>query len=259
MKTKLTVVAAIAVALTFTACKKTAGPEGPQGAAGASGPVLTGNLKGYISHYDLSGVKIQSGLSGDTVKIDGTGNIAITDANGLYTFAGLTTGNYNLSINKPLFGSTKIQSIAFSGGSDLYRNANICKIPTTNVTAFVATATVVSSINYINFSGTITAAPYAQAVVVYVGNQGSTNVSATSGSNITYYTINVAANATSFSKNIPTYEFYDVNYASGNVAYFAAYMIGANFNASSYNDLTNNRTVFTAISPAPITTSVTLQ
>ncbi len=260
MKTKFKLLAALAVTVALTSCKKPdAGPAGPTGSQGPGGPVLTGNLKGYITHYDVSGVKMLTNLSGDTVKIDGTSNIAVTDANGMYVFNGLTTGNYNLTINKSSFGSTKVQSIPFAGGGDLYRNANLSRIPTTNVTSATAITATILSINNITVSGTITPQPFVQTVIIFVGNPGSTSVSGNSGSNITAYTQNVTPNATTFSKNIPTYEFYDLGYASGNVANFAAYMVGSNTNASTYVDITNNRTVYTAISAAPATASVMLQ
>ncbi len=260
MKTKTTVVAALAVVMALSSCKKQAGPAGADGTQGPSGPALTGNLKGYITNYDVSGVKMLNNLSGDTVKIDGTSTMAVTDANGMYTFSGITTGNYNLSISKAGFGNTKIQNISFTGGTnDLYRNANISKTPTTNVTNVTAITTTLATINNITISGSVTPQPYAQTVIIFVGNPGALSTSAASGNNINYYTLNVAANNTSFTKNIPTYEFYDVNYASGNTAYFAVYMIGANTNASSYIDFTNNRAVFTAISSTPANASVVLQ
>lgn len=265
MKTKTTIVATLLAVSALVSCKKPdAGPAGPAGAQGPAGPILTGNLKGYISHYDLSGVKMQTGLAGDTVKIDGTNTISITDANGMYAFNGLTTGNYNLTITKPSFGSTKIQNISFTGGSnDLFRNANISKIPTTNITSLVATQTMVTTnsvaVNNINFSGTVTPQNFSQTVIIFVGNVGATNVSAASGNNISYYTFNLNANATTFNKNVPTAEFYDLGYVSGGSAYFTGYMIGANTNASSYVDFSNNRTVFTAISALPVNANVVLQ
>lgn len=260
MKTKLAMATTLVIALGFIGCKKgDTGPSGAQGTSGAGGPVLTGNLKGYISHYDLSGVKMQSGLGGDTVKVDNTSIFAVTDANGMFSFSGVTTGDYNLTISKLGFGSTKIQSISFSGGADLYRNANLSRIPTTNVTIANAVTATITSINNITVSGTITPQPFVQTVVIFVANPGSTSVSGASGNNIASYTANIAANTTLFSKNIPTYEFYDMGYTAGNTAYFATYMIGANINASNYVDFTNNKTVYTAISVTPATASVTLQ
>ena len=108
MKNTLALVTTLALTTLFVGCKKQAGPEGPQGNQGPSGPVLTGNLRGYINHFDLNGSKIQTNLSGDTVKIDGTNTIAVTDGNGLFSFNGLSTGNYNLTVSKPGYGTTKI-------------------------------------------------------------------------------------------------------------------------------------------------------
>ncbi len=248
MKTKLKLISAIAVAVILVSCKKPdAGPEGPAGAQGPGGPVLSGNLKGFISHYDLSGAKMTTNLAGDTVSIDGGGQISATDASGMFSFAGLTTGVYNLTVKRAGYGSTKIQSAQFTGGGDTYRNANISKTPVTNVTTFMAYDTTINTINYIRLRGSLPTALYAQSVIVYVGIPGIATVNSSSANQISYYTLNIGANSGSFSKNIPTADFYDLGYVATNSAYFAAYTIGGNINASSYADLTNNKTIFTAL------------
>jgi len=260
MKTKLTLISAIALSIILTSCKKPdAGPQGDPGPTGPGGPVLTGNLKGFISHFDLSGTKITTNLASDTVSIDGGTQVAYTDANGEFAFSGLTTGVYNLTVKRGGYGTTKIQSVQFTGGGDTYRNTNISKIPTTNVTSLMAYDTVISAINYIRLRGMVPATPYIQSVIVYVGNPGNVTVNSASANQSNFYVINVAVNGTTFNKNVPTADFYDLGYASLNTAYFAAYTIGGNTNASSYADLSNNKTIFTALGSTPVFANAPVQ
>lgn len=259
MKAKVILLSAIALSVIITSCKKQAGPEGATGAQGPQGPVLTGNLKGFVSHYDVSGAKMATSLAGDSVLIDGTSQVAVTDAYGLYTFPGLTTGVYNLTVKRAGFGLNKVQSLQFTGGGDTYRNVNISKIPATNPTTFVAYDTTINAINYIRFKGTLPSVSNLQTVIVYTGIPGLTTVDASIANQISANIINSNANGISFAKNIPTSELYDLGYVSGNTAYFAAYIIGGNTNASSYNDLTTNKTIYTAISASAIVASAPVQ
>ncbi|MGZ4037983.1 MAG: carboxypeptidase regulatory-like domain-containing protein, partial [Bacteroidia bacterium] len=257
---KILLVGAIAFVLGITSCKKgDTGPAGAQGAQGNAGPVLTGNLKGYINHFDLSGAKISTGLAGDSVFIDNTTQTAVTDASGMFSFSGLSTGVYNLTVKRAGYGWTKIQSVQFTGGGDLYRNGNISNIPTTNANTFMAYDTTISGVNYVRVRGTIPATTYIQTLAVFVGNPGNSTVNSSSTNQTSVYMINIAVNATTYSKNIPTAELYDLGYASGNTVYMAAYTIGGNANASSYVDETNDKTVYTAIGTTPLYANAAVQ
>jgi hypothetical protein len=259
MKSEKTFIALSLVLLVAISCKKQTGADGAQGPQGAQGPILSGNLKGFVSHYDLNGAKILSGLSGDTLTIDGTTLMATTDATGAYTFNNLTTGSYNVTVKHTSFGSTKMQSIQFAGGGDTYRNALISKIPSTSIISLNTIATTTTGINYIVTTGTITAAPYQQTVLLFFGNPNSNTPSSVTSNYSISYSVNVAANATTFSKTIPTLDFYDANFVSGNTIAVASYMVGGNLNASSYADLTNNKTIYTAISTSPVIASTIIQ
>jgi hypothetical protein len=149
--------------------------------------------------------------------------------------------------------------LQFTGGGDLYHNVNISKIPTNNVVTFTTVDTTINTINYIRIKGTIPVAAYAQSIIVFVGVPGSAAVSSSTSNQITAYVINVAANASAYLKNIPTSDFYDLGYSATNTVYFAAYMIGGTTNASSYVDLSNNRTIYTAISTAPLFSNALIQ
>lgn len=213
-------------------CTKVA-PAGPAGPQGATGPALTGVLQGFISHYDPSGAMITTDLAGVIVSIDETAQAATTDVNGFYSFTGLTTGVYNLSI-KPItttfnsvsatYGPTKIQSIAFTGGGNTYRNTSISLVPTGSVSSMVTNA----SAGSIQISGVVSpVTSYNQEVTIYVGAPSSTTVDSSTTDFISYYTTSVAANTSSYSISIPVSDFYNLGYPSGGVAnaYFAAYLI----------------------------------
>jgi hypothetical protein len=263
MKAKILFINAIAMIICLSSCKKEAGPTGATGAQGSAGPVLTGNLKGYINHYDVSGAKLVSGLAGDTVTIDGTTKMAVTDAAGSYSFASLSTGVYNLTVTRTGFGTTKVQSVQFTGGGDSYRNANISKIPTLNLATFVAYDTIINGVNNIHIKGHLTASTDDQSVVIFVGIPGNTTVNSGVSNEISSYVVNVAVNAagnnTLVKLNIPTSELYDLGYVSGNTAYFAAYTIGGNTNASAYVDLTTNKPIYTALGNTPLFANAVVQ
>ncbi|MBA3664288.1 MAG: hypothetical protein H0W61_08785 [Bacteroidetes bacterium] len=260
MKTNFILTGFAALTVLFISCKKPdAGPEGPQGPQGNSGPALTGNLKGYINHFDVAGAKVTTDLANDSVYLDGTGKSAVTDANGLFTFSGISTGVYNMTVKKAAsaYGYTKVQNIEFAGNGDTYRNGSMSATPSNSVSTLLAFDTTISSVNYIRIKGTLPASSKAQSVIVFFNAPGSTAVNA--ASNSTYYILNVLANATAYAKNIATSDLYDLGFISGNTAYIAAYTIGSNTNASSFVDFTTNRTVFTAISSGFLTAQAPVQ
>jgi hypothetical protein len=259
MKAKILFINAMAVIISLSSCKKEAGPEGATGAQGAAGPALTGNFKGYVNHFDASGTKLTSGLAGDTLTIDGTTTTAVTDAAGAFTFSNLSTGVYNLTIMRSGFGTTKIQSLQFTGGGDLYRNANLSKIPTINVSTFMAYDTIINTVNHVRVRGSLPSSTDDQSVIVFVGNPGSSIVNSGVANEISYYVININAGVTKYSKNIPTSELYDLGYTTGNTVYFAAYTIGGNTNASAYVDLATNKPIFTALGNTPLFSSAPVQ
>jgi hypothetical protein len=251
------------LALSLASCKKPdAGPEGqqgPQGTQGPAGPALSGTLKGYVNHYDIAGSKVTTDLSGDSVFIDGTTHWAVTDVNGMFSFSGLSTGVYDLTVMKGggTYGRTKVQNIEFAGNGDTYRNASLSAIPTNSISTFMAYDTTINSVNYIRVRGTLQSSTRAQSLIMFVSTPGVGSVNPQSYSS--YYVVNVAANATTYAKNIPTTDYYDLGFTSGNTAYFQVNFVGSNTQASSYIDFTTNRTVFTALSVSSASASAQVQ
>ena len=261
MKSKIVITGVIALVISLASCKKDgpAGPAGPNGANGSPGPVLTGNLKGFVGHFDLSGSKMITNLAGDSVSIDGSSQVVVTDANGLYTFNDLKTGVYSLTVKRAGYGLNKLQDIQFTGGGDSYRNINISKIPTTNLSTFMAYDTTINTLNYIRLRGTIPSSSTAQSLIIFVGVPGNIVCNSSTANEVSSYVIIIAPNVTTYSKNIPTGDLYDLGYVSTNTAYFAGYSVGGNTNASSYNDLINNRTVYTALGSSPLFANALVQ
>lgn len=261
MKSKLFLITTVAIAIGIASCKKQAGQDGPQGSQGPSGPTLTGNLKGFINHYDFSGSKITTNLLGDSVSIDGTSQVSITDAAGGFSFSNLVTGVYNLTIKRTGYGFSKMQSVQFTGGGDTYRNGNISKLPGTNLTTFSAIDTVSFGVNVVRLRGTVPALATTQNLIMYVSLPGNSVVNSTSTNQSNFYVvaINAGTGSLSFKKDIPTTDLYDLGFASGNTIYFAAYTLGGNTAASSYSDLTNNKTIFTALGTTPLYSNAPVQ
>ncbi len=263
MKTKKTIINLIVLSISFiTSCKKTeVGPQGETGAQGSQGPSLTGNIKGYVNHYDYNNSKILSDLAGDSIFIDGTSMVAVTNASGSYSFTNLTTGTYNFTIKRLGYGTDKLQSLQFVGGGDSFHNINLAKTPTLNITTISATQTSTSaSVMGINITGTVTAQPFAQTVIIYCGNVNSSTSNSSPSNYSILFTINVPANASTFNKLIPTNDLYDAGFVSGNTCAFAGYLLGSSVNsASNYIDIESNKLVYSAISPIPATSTVIVQ
>jgi len=251
------------LALNLASCKKPdAGPEGPQGAPGAQGnpgPALSGSLKGYVNHYDIAGSKVTTDLSGDSVYVDGTTFAGVTDANGMFSFSGLSTGVYDLTVKKSggIYGSTKVQNIEFAGNGDTYRNASLSAIPTNSISTFMAYDTTINSVNYIRVRGALQSSTRAQSLIMFVSSPGASSVTPQSYSS--YYVVNVAANATSYAKNVPTTDFYDLGFTSGSTTHLQVNFVGSNTQASAYIDFTNNRTIFTALSASSASAQAQVQ
>lgn len=263
MKSTLLFAAIAAAAFGLASCKKgDTGPAGAQGPQGATGPALTGNLKGFITHFDVSGSKITTNLAGDTVSIDGGSQVSVTDASGMYSFSGLSTGVYNLTVKRAGYGMTKIQDAQFTGGGDTYRNAALSKLPVNNLITLTAVDTVLAGVNLIRLRGTIPTSTLAQSIIVFAGLPGNSTVNSSTGNEANSYVFSVTAGTvttTSFRKDIPTSDFYDLGYVSGNTVYFAGYTIGGNTNASSYNDLSNDKPIYTALGTLPVYASAAVQ
>jgi F0F1-type ATP synthase membrane subunit c/vacuolar-type H+-ATPase subunit K len=243
---KIQIAAVFALAIiSLSNCKKDA-ITGPTGAQGPAGPILTGNLKGYITTWDEYGARILTSQAGDTVSIDGTSKKVITDSTGLYTIAGVSTGTYTISVTKPGFGINKLENLQFVGGGDTYRDIKIAQPSTSNV--LMLNDSIGPLTGNITVYGTVFSSFQTRTFIIFVGN--SSSVSSLTSDYLVFNTKNVNPGATKVSFVIPKTDLYAAGFGVGTTAYFAAYGIGS-LTASSYEDFANGRTVFSTVSSTP--------
>ena len=276
MKKTIIKLSALSIIVLAVSCKKgDTGPAGSTGATGSTGPNLSGNIQGFITLYDAAGSKMLSNLKGDSITLtNNSSNTTIktvTDSTGKYVFSNISTGNYNLTISKPGFGTLLSQDMQFIGGGNDFKNAALSQIPTISVIALTAkdsttnptikngTDTTVKAEKYIALSGTVTATTGGSEVIVYVSNPGGISASNSLNNFSTYYTVAVKPGAVTFSILIPSANLYDLNFTSGNQVYFEAYVIGASTSSSSYVDLSTGKTIFTAINPTGVSANAPVQ
>lgn len=273
----------ISLMILATSCTKT-GATGPNGTAGtngangtngnngAPGPNLSGNLQGIISLYDVSGAKMLSPtiLKGDSVILTNSSSGMImrtaTDSTGKYMFSNISTGTYSLAVSKPNYGTIWAQGIQFAGGGNADRNYALSVIPITNIVAAASVDTIYAVVGagntpekYIRVRGSVPVSASVITVITYISMSGNTSVNSMPGNFASYYTTTVSPGVSKFNFYIPTANFYDLNFASGSIVYFATYIIGGNTSASTYTDWNTGQPVFTALSSSPVTTSATVQ
>lgn len=237
--------------LTTSSCK-----QGDAGPVGPSGPAYTGNISGFVSIFNQYGTKQISNQSGIQVKVMETGKTATTDANGKYEIDSLPTGNYTLQITDPAgnYAPDQINQLQLIAGT-VNRDVRLSAKPTFVLSALSALDTTLAGTAYIKLSGTLAAADTrARTLAIFVGSAPGTS-SATAN-----YLLNVSktvnANATTFTQYILPADLNGAGLASGSTAYFAVYPAGATYaNSSSYEDLSNGRTVYNAIGANAVTAS----
>ena len=107
----------------FSSCKKEEGVAGPAGAAGTNGQdgiyLDTGTISGNLAVYDEFSWPLADS-SGVTVSMNqnGISRTTTSDASGNYSFLGVPAGTYNLSYQKPNFGTMKVFGISHAPGTN---------------------------------------------------------------------------------------------------------------------------------------------
>jgi len=272
MKKMFVKISALSITLVVAAsCSKT-GPTGPSGATGATGPILTGNMQGTVALYDVSGAKQLSPtlLGGDTVVLTNSSNgttwKTVTNASGDYLFSNITSGTYSTTVTKPLYGKVVTQGIQFVGGGNSDRNYALSVVPTTSVSSLVIDDSTFTTNgagnvaqNYVKIRGNVPVSAGETTVIIFVSMPGANSTSSTVGNYSSTYTTTIAPGVNKFTIEIPNANLYDLGFISGNMAYFAAYIIGGTTSASSYVDWTTGQTVYTALSSTPVNTSIQVQ
>ena len=245
----------LSIAFGFSGCKKDVpGATGAQGPVGPAGPAYMATLSGFVTVYDQYGTKLFTNLNKVQVSIDGTSRSASSDTSGKYSFASLTTGNYNITASDSGCGIVKAQDIQLVSGN-VNRDIKLSQIPSFSIATCIAIDTVQNAVNYIKIRGTIASDVKSRMLIFFVGSNSS--VSASTSTWDLFYTRAIAINATTFSLMIPASDLYAAQISSGSTVYIAAYPASVNYNtSSSYEDLTNGKTVFNAVGPSPINLNV---
>ncbi|HMC96358.1 MAG TPA: carboxypeptidase-like regulatory domain-containing protein, partial [Flavobacteriales bacterium] len=239
---KVHIAAALSVIMLLAGCAKD-GDTGPAGSTGPAGPSLSGNLTGFVSLYDQYGAHLLLDNDSSIVTVDGTSWQSWSDSLGRYTINDLHTGIYNLTCTHAGFGESKVNSLQFAGGGDLYRDIRLSAIPSFQLDSISVT----TGVGGLAITGHLAMDAQQRTVLIFAG--GAANTSADPATYLSFYSRSVMANQATFTLQIPTGDLYAMGLTSGATVYFAAYGATPNFNnSSSYQDLNTGRTVFTAIS-----------
>ncbi len=93
------------------------GPQGPQGVAGNSDNA-SGNIQGQIQLYDVNGNALTDN-SGANVSIENTSPLinAISSQTGSFVLTAVHTGDYDIDIQKPGFGTMRLLNFQNPGGT----------------------------------------------------------------------------------------------------------------------------------------------
>ena len=113
----------LAILLAFLSCTKergVTGPAGPQGPAGANGKGSSPDTASITGKLDLvdefSFFQDDASAVVVTLSSGSQQHKDTTDPTGHYNFAGITTGTYDLSFQKPGYGTMKIFGLSHFGG-----------------------------------------------------------------------------------------------------------------------------------------------
>ncbi|MBS1638200.1 MAG: carboxypeptidase regulatory-like domain-containing protein [Bacteroidetes bacterium] len=235
-----------ALSLLITSCKKP--KDGATGATGPAGPVLKGNLQGFIQLYDQYGTRQYFKLDSAAVTIDGSSASVFSDSNGKFAFSDLNTGIYNLSITgRSGYGATKQQNIEITGNGTINKDIRLGQVPTWSVNTITAIDTVVGGNHSLKIRANIAAADTkARQLAIFIGT--SSGVSSTNY--IWNYTINVPANTTTVNSVVGQTSVFlnGDNLPSGSTIYLVAYPAGVGYqNNSTYLDFNTDLTIYNAL------------
>ena len=236
----------LSIILVSLSCKKETGPMGP------AGPILTGNVSGFVALYDQFGNRLYNNLTNSKIIISGRTDTSSTDSTGKFNLNNITTGSYNIVVSKPGFGSVN-KMFSFSGGNNFLGDTRLAAIP--SFTIFSASASSVGTT--VTITGNLSASnSFNTQAVIFVGK--ASNTSANPSTYLLSSIVTIAAGSTSFTAKFNTDQLYSAGIASGQTAYISAYAICNVQSASSYEDQTTGQTIYTAISPTFATTNISV-
>jgi hypothetical protein len=226
---------------------------GCTGIQGPAGPVLTGNLTGFVILHDEYGNDL-SDHAGVLIQVSGTNHSATTDVDGKWTIWGLTTGTYDLIFSKQGFGTHTEPSFQFVGGGTKYTYTDyLSQLPSYHVTS-IALDSIDS--NYIHISATLSAPGMAgeyRDLVFFIGLTPAVDCSTAN-----YLTVDVDsyhdAGLDSVSADLWLHSSKLEKQNSGTTIYIVAYGCSHPYYFGYHTDVNTGKYVYTCLSSVPSNT-----
>lgn len=155
MKKNLLFLSLLIAAISCTKERGVSGPAGAPGAAGTDGKgsaTDTGTIAGRLFLFDEFSFP-QSSTAGVTVTLSSGSqqHNLTTDASGQYHFSGITTGTYDLSFQKPGYGTMKVFGIAHFGGGAAPTGVEDVSLLQMPVKTAPDTLMITANFSYVNF------------------------------------------------------------------------------------------------------------
>lgn len=215
-------------------------------------PVITGTLKGKVTHYDQFGVPVAD-QSGVAIMAVNYGWTTTTDQDGNYAFNDVSSGTYTLTFKKPGCGDAILQDIRYKFTDTSHYNVAIADIPTFSISnAYVKDTTWFSgSLKGIYYNaGTVPA--HAKATLVAIVGK---NPSISLGDPLSYANVTPASLVTTVDyARFLSYSFLSqsLKFGDSSTIYVKIYPVAAT--GASYIDNQLNRPIYKAFgAPFPAT------
>jgi hypothetical protein len=125
-----------------------------KGDRGPVGPVLSGNLAGYVSLIDNTH-KLLVDKSGVIVKADNFGDSAMTLSDGSWQLKNIPAGIYSIHFSKPGYFNYTIYNLQFVGGGTFSVPTTLSMEEIPNFRVTYLNATPIDSTHQIHFQGTL--------------------------------------------------------------------------------------------------------
>ena len=242
----------IAFILLLSSCAK----EGPTGPTGAAGPGYTGIISGHVSLYDQYGNKVLRNLDSAVIKLysNPTNSVIVyadtlvrPDGNGLYSYSGISTGQYYFTAADTGYGATNTNYFNFISGT-FNEDIKLSAIPAFSL---IAKAYQDSVTGLDSLVITCTPDPQIRSCVIFVNSYSSV---ATGESYTLSYVKNIPANATQITAIITGQELYDAGFVHDSLVYYTVFSHAVS-DQSAYEDQATGKIVYNAISNPTVDTT----
>ena len=242
------IIAAVFFICVLFSCKK----ENPKVEDPVIQPVTTGDLKGKVYQYDQYGNAYVTGLNTTTVTIDSIGKTTVTDAEGRYSFTGISSGIYTILFKKPGSGVIKLKGVNYTFIDTSTYNAEIADIPSFLITtAYLKdTSWFTTPLPGIYYNANISPANTKAKFVAIIGK--SANISLADPTSYIKFSTATGFGTTDYARFI-SYNFLSTSYGfpKDSIIYVKLYPVAST--GASYYDNDLKKPVFTAYGmPYPV-------